>query len=277
MGKQTGGKSKGKAKPKPKAKRKSPVPPEGDLTTIEAHVEAFLAGTSEAATVLTEMGRDAAFTVMQLAKEKKHEELEQFARRLAAIPPQVTTNLHDLRRRSVRRRVEMERREALKAVEVTDLAISGGAVALFDPQRVVEDLATGGRPRRHAERLGAGDIACLGLPQADPVPVRILAEPPPADQPVARLRLHVESGLIFVGPPEASDGPRMGTVRLDPFSTALDDLADRGRFLRMANGVWALWGYIDPDGAVRLHAVPDEAPTEPLELSPMAPVTLPRA
>ena len=266
-----GGKNRGKPKPKRKAK----TAPEGDLETIETHVKAYLDGKSEAASVLTDMGRDASFTVLKLAQEQDNAELEQFARRLAAIPPQVTTNLHELRRKSVRRRIEMERRDATAAVDVADLAVAGGTLGLFDPQRVIEDLATGGRPRRRAERLEAGDVACIGLPKVEPVAVKIHHQPPPEGQDTARLRLKVESGLLFVGPPEASDGPRMGTVRLDPFSTLLDEHAASGRFVRFPNGVFAVMAYLK-EGEVQLHVVDDADPSASLDLSPMAPVTLPR-
>ncbi|MEM7679290.1 MAG: hypothetical protein AAF449_25235, partial [Myxococcota bacterium] len=208
MAKQGG---KGKGKPKPK-KRANKVNARGDLNTIETHVQAYLGGNTDAATVLTEMGRDAAFTVLQLAKRAENADLEKFARRLAAIPPQVETNLHDLRRKSVRRRIETSRRDAAPAVDV-DATFSGGALGIFDPQRVIEDLAVGGRPRRQADRLEVGDIACIGLPHAGELSVRFFEEAPPEGQAVAKLRLKVESGMVYVGPPEASDGPRMGTVR----------------------------------------------------------------
>ena len=80
-----------------------------------------------------------------------------------------------------------------------------------------------------------------------------------------------------MGPPEAADGPRMGTVRLDPFSTLLDEHADKGRFVRLPNGVLALHVYLDQAGAVRIHIVADDAPEGQLDLSPMAPVIPPRA
>ena len=264
-------------KGKPKAKKKAKVSPEGDLETIEAHVKAYVGGKTEAASILTDMGRDAAHTVMRIAKDTANEALEQFARRLAAIPPQVETNMHDLRRKSVRRRVETERKDAPKAFEATGLTIAGGALAVFDPQRVLEDLATGGRPRQRAERLEAGDIACLGLHQAQEVPVRFFEGPAPDGKPTARLRLRVESGMVFVGPPEASDGPRMGTVRLDPFATRLDELAPSGRFLRFPNGILALHACLDAEGEVCLYVGPDAEPEQPLGLSPLAPLSPPRA
>ncbi|MEO1335427.1 MAG: hypothetical protein AAFV29_07270 [Myxococcota bacterium] len=270
-----GGKGKGKSKSKPK-KRASKVSAQGDLTTIETHVEAYLGGDTSAATVLTEMGRDAAFTVLKLAQAAENGDLEQFARRLAAIPPQVETNMHELRRKSVRRLIETSRRQAVVATEAEALTVAGGALGIFDPQRVLEELATGGRPRRQAERLQVGDIACIGLPHAGEVGVRFDAGPPPEGQAVARLRLKVDSGMVFVGPPEASDGPRMGTVRLDPFSTLLDEHAPRGRFVRFANGVHALFAFLTEAGDVAVHFGPDDS-TEALELSPMAPLTLPRA
>ena len=278
MAKQGGGKNKGKSKPKGRAKGKAKVAPEGDLTTIEAHVRGYLAGKTEAAAALKGMGRDAAFTVSKIAEAEGHDALAEFGRRLAAIPPQVETNMLQLRKKSVRRRVESERREAPAAFAVSDLAIEGGAVALFDPQRLVTDLATGGRPRQRPERLQSGDIACIGFASPGPVAVRLREGPAPDGQPTVRLRLHVESGLAFIGPPEASDGPRMGTVRLDPFSTRLDELAERGRFVRIPNGILALFGYSDGEGAAILHVVaPDPEPQRPLDLSPMAPVTLPNA
>lgn len=271
----SGGKNRGKPKSKPK-KKAPKVAPEGDLTTIGRHVEAFLAGESSAGSVLTDMGRDAAFTVLQLAAERADEELEKFGRRLAAIPPQVTTNLHDLRRKSVRDRLQEERKKASPATLAEALAVAGGAVGIFDPQRVLEDLATGGRPRRAADRLQTGDIACFGLSTADSVPVGFSQEPVPDGQPTARLRLRVDSGLVYLGPPEAADGPRMGTVRLDPFSTNLDAYAGQGHFVRMPNGVLGVFGYLDADGAVRLHVRPDDDPEAALNLSPLEPVTLPR-
>lgn len=272
MAKQGATKNRGKRKPKKDRKRAKAQDPldvgaDADLRTVPAHLNAWRTGQrDEATTTLIGMGRDAAFLVQEAAKDADDPELTELARKLAAIPPQVETNLTALRLHAVSERVEDAKAEAPLLVDVPSHSAVGGAIGLFDPMRVQEDLAKSGRPRRDAERLSAGHVAWFGLPSAEATEVRLSTEPPPEGQATRRLRLDVVSGVVFVGRPEASDGPRLGTVRLDPFHTALD--AHEGRFARLKAGVYAVHGYLGPDGGLRIHVIPDSSPQEALEVDP---------
>ncbi len=235
------GKGKKSKRKETKAKKVGPGSFEGpgDLRAVRYHIDQWRKnGVEEARNMLMMLGRDASFTVCEVATERKDEALMAFGRRLVAVRPQLETNLNALRRASVRAHVERARKEAAPAVEVDNLAVAGGAVAVFDPERVVEALARGGWPRKDEARVNAGDVAWFGLPRTAPMPVRFTTRP--ADGRPLRLRLRVESGVVFAGAPEASDGPRLGTVRRDPHHTQLDAHLSSGRFLRVKPGVYLL-------------------------------------
>ena len=70
--------------------------------------------------------------------------------------------------------------------------------------------------------------------------------------------------VLFVGPPEAADGPRLGTVRLDPHKTALDDHAVRGGFVAVPPGRYAVALTRGAKGLV-VHLTP-AAPEETFEV-----------
>jgi len=284
MAKKGATKNRGKRKSKQERKRAKAkhdleaVGIEGDLRVVEAHVKAFLGGQEDEATAaLVAMGRDAAFLVKQAADANDSEGLTELARRLAALPPQVDTNLLELRRASVRARAEEALAEAPLAVEAENLMATAGAVALFDPLRVEEDLAKSGRPRRDPERLAAGHLAWFGLPTAGGTPIHLSLQAPPEGQATRRLRLDVSSGVVFVGPPEASDGPRLGTVRLDPFHTALDEHLERGAFVRLKPGLYAVQAYLSADDQLWVHLTPETEPELALATDPASLGDLPRA
>ncbi len=138
-----------------------------------------------------------------------------------------------------------------------DVKVPGGAVALFDPEVLVSDLAKSGRPRRDPGRVNAGDLTWFGVPVAEAVSVSFSTKPVPKGQDSLRSRLRVTSGVVFVGPLEASDGPRLGTVRLDPFSTTLDEYSDRGAFVRMRPGTYATHAYWQREAGLMVHLIPD--------------------
>lgn len=274
MAKQGAGKNRGKRKPKSERKRAKAkddldaVGIDGDLRAVAAHVAAFKRGQDQEATIaLMGMGRDAAFLIREAAEESKDPGLEELARKLAAVPPQVDTNLYPLRRASVQARVQEALLDAPLAVHAENLMAVGGALAFFDPLQVQDDLAKSGRPGRDPERLQAGDIAWFGLPNAGGTPVVLLTDPPPEGQATRRLRLKVQSGAVFVGPPEAADGPRLGTVRLDPFHTALDAHLQRGAFVRLKPGVFAVHAYLK-GGILQVHLVPDQTPNAEIAVDP---------
>lgn len=259
------GKKKQRKEKKPAFKPKGFSGP-GDLRAVAHHVDQWRNhGVEEARNMLMMLGRDASFTVCQIAEEQKDEELLEFGRRLVAVRPQLETNLNELRRASVRQHVQRAKGSAVPAVEVEDLSVGGGAVGMFDPMRVVEDLVVSGRPRKDAERLSAGDVAWFGLPRAAPTPVRFTTQP--CETEALRLRLRVDSGIVFVGAPEASDGPRLGTVRRDPGRTQLDDHLGSGRFLRMKPGVYRVDARLSAAGVV-VHLLPDPTPEEGLAIDP---------
>lgn len=284
MAKKGATKNRGKRKSKSERKRDKAkrdaeaIGIEGDLRVVDAHVKAFLGGQEEEATsALVTMGRDAAFLVKQAADREDDEGLTELARRLAALPPQVDTNLLQLRRASVLAHIEEAKADAPLAVEAQNLMATGGAVGIFDPEHLVEDLAKSGRPRRDPERMSAGHIVWFGLPTAEGTPVHLHLEPPPEGQATRRLRLDVASGIVFVGPPEAGDGPRLGTVRLDPFSTALDENLERGAFLRLKPGLYAVHAFLSEGACLEVHVVPETDPQEALATDPGSLGDLPRA
>jgi hypothetical protein len=258
-----------KNKRKEKKERKSGMPSKGfegpgDLRAVRYHVEQWRKhGVEEARNMLMMLGRDASFTVCEVAEEWKDEELLAFGRRLVAVRPQLETNLDDLRRLSVKTHVEEAKESALPAVEIEGVQAVGGAFALFDPQRLIEDLTKGGRPRKELDRVNAGDVAWFGLPTAGATAIRFTTQPAPAG--ALRLRLRVDSGVVFAGAPEASDGPRLGTVRRDPHRTRLDEHLNSGHFLRMKPGVYRIDARLE-SGTVMVHLRPDEAPETKLEI-----------
>ena len=213
---------------------------------------------------------------MELAKEKGDEELEAFARRLSAMPPQIETNLHELRRESVRDHVKAAQLEAPLAVE-SKVEVRGGAVGLFDPERVLEDLAKAGRPRRDRERIQRGDVTWLGTSDAGARRARFLLDAPPTAQQTLDVRLEVNSGVVFVGPPEASDGPRLGTVRLDPFHTMLDEHLGNGAFVQMKPGSYVLSAHSDANGDITIYVILDSDRSRATVSDPAQLASLPAA
>lgn len=250
---------------------------EGDLRVVSLHCKAFLDGQEDEATAaLMVMGRDASFVVRAAADESGNQGLSDLARKLAAVPPQVDTNLHAMRSLSVQILVDDAMEDAPLAVHAENLMAVGGSVAIFDPLMVQEDLAKSGRARRDPERLQAGDLVWMGLPSASGTALHLRSDPVAEGQPTRRLRLQVKSGLVFVGPPEASDGPRLGTVRLDPFHTALNEHLEKGAFVKVKPGIYAVYAYLS-DGALALHLLPDPDPSEELVVDPGALGELPGA
>jgi hypothetical protein len=257
MAKKNKPKSNGHAAPSAK------VDDSGDLRDVEALVKKWKAGDMVGAEGLMDLGRDASFLVLALGEKAKDEELLAFGKKLVAVPPRVPTNLHALREASVEKLIKANL-DAPAIESIVDLEI-GTATAFFDPRRVAADLARYGRPRREAKRLEAGDLAWFGIPAAAGK-LDVLTSALPEGAPAVRLRLQVDSGLVFLGPPEASDGARLGTVKLDPFHTGLDDLAAKGRFARLKPGTYALHAYLAGSHHVRVHLVPDPDKKAPLDL-----------
>ncbi len=247
-------KGRGKAKAEP-----------GDLRAVSALVEAWIAGDASASEALMMFGRDASFEVLSLAEQHQNKELAEFGRRLVAVPPHVETNLYGLRRRSVSAAIENVARAGVQATEVRDLVATGGSIAFFDPHLVIDDLVKGGRPRKDTARLAAGDLAWFGLPTADPRPVRIEFGPPPEGVTPLRLRLKVKTGVVFAGPPEASDGPRLGAVRIDPYHTALDAHVERGVLMKWRPGLYALHVFLEGD-TIRVCAEIEADPEATLDI-----------
>lgn len=252
-----GQKNRGAKKPKNRNKPKVQVALDADLRFVEQHIANWKKGITEAGQALITLGRDAAYTARKIAEENDDKDLREFAAKLAAIPPQVDTNLDALREQSIRDHLDAQRKSAPAPAEVDDFEIRGGALALFDPKRVMNDLVHHGRPRKDPRRLVGGDVACFGLPKAEPTRVRFVEDAPPAAASAARIRLKVESGVVFVGPPEASDGPRLGSVRKNPFGTALDEHLDRARFMRLKPGTYAAFAYVDGEARLVVHLVKD--------------------
>lgn len=227
----------------------------GDLRLVAQHVEGFLNGVREAEEALLLMGRDAAALVLAEADKRKSEPLSELGRKLAALRPRVDTNLHELRAESVGRLCELAQKNAPKLSSSPVITVRSPAVALFDPVRVVDALARTGRPRNDVARVTAGDIAWAGLGGKESYAVRLTADAPADAAGALELRLVVESGAVFVGPPEAADGARLGTVRLDPYRTGLDDHLERGAFVGVAAGAYRVL-LLKSDGGVTLHLSP---------------------
>lgn len=228
----------------------------GDLRLVGQHIEHFLKGVREAEEALLLLGRDASALVIAAAAEKGSEELAQLGKKLAAMPPRISTNLYALRKASVESLAESGKSKAPKLAKSPKVEVQGNAVAIFDPSRVSDALARSGRVRNDTERVVRGDIAWFGLGVAPSHTVKVTGQAAPADSRV-KLGLVVDSGVIFVGPPEAADGPRLGTVRLDPHKTALDDHAVRGGFVAVPPGRYAV-GVSKGEGGVVVHLSPVE-------------------
>lgn len=211
----------------------------GDLRLLETHVDNYLKGVKEAETALRLLGRDASATVMEMAERLKNKDLLEFGKRLVAVKPTVETNMMELRHESIVENLARAKATALDLDDAPIITVTGPTVALFDPLKIADALARGGRPRNQIERVARGDLAWFA-PGADRVKVSLTREEADADADALELRLVIESGLFFVGPAEAADGPRMGTVRFDPFRTGLDDFIDRGRFVALEPGPYAL-------------------------------------
>lgn len=271
MAKKGAGKNRGKRKPKNRNKPKVQVAAAADLRLVSAHVDNWLQNVPEAAQALIDLGRDAAFTVLEIAKEKGNKELEELGRRLSATPPSFETNLDALRTQSVLDHLEAQQKEAKSPGEIDDFEITGGAIALFDPKRLMENLVFHGRPRKDPSRLPEGDLAWYGLPTNEPMTVRFVEDAPPEDADTVRLRLKVESGVVFVGPPESSDGPRLGAVRKDPFRTAIDSYLDRGRWMRLKPTTYAVFAqlYKERGLTIWLAKDPDVGSAEVLDIDRM--------
>jgi hypothetical protein len=231
----------------------------GDLREVEKHVKALLAGNEEAVGEIMTFGRDAAGIIARIAEEKKSEQLKELSKRLIAVPPQVPTNMFELRAAAVKELISKAQDKSPNATDVRDFSIASPMVVLFDPQKISDAIAKSGKPRRDAERVGKGDIVFFGAEMA-PIKVTLTTAAVPEGQEVVSNRLKVESGIIFVGPPEASDGPRLGEVRMDPFRTNLHLHLSKGRFVRLKPGSWRASAYQRPGGEVRVHLSVDPDP-----------------
>ncbi|MFO0727410.1 MAG: hypothetical protein U1E65_26775 [Myxococcota bacterium] len=233
----------------------------GDLRLIPAHIEHYKKGVPEAARALRDLGRDAAELVIEIAKQKGDAELEAFGKKLIALKPQYETNMIELRAESIDEVLERGAKAAMDAAGAV-LDVDLPAFGLFDPLSVADALVKGGRPRADNKRVARGDLAWF--PIGGSRRVRIAVGPAP-EASTHELRLKVTSnGLVYAGPPEASDGPRLGSVRLHPHRTQLDAYEDKGRFLRVPEGYYAV--HVDlPDSGevtVTLALTDDPAPIE---------------
>jgi hypothetical protein len=235
----------------------------GDLRLVGQHVEKFLEGVREAEEALLLLGRDASALVIAEAAKRDDPRLVELGRKLAAMPPRVSTNLHELRKASVAELAEAGLKRAPALSRSPKVEVHGPAAVLFDPLRIADALARSGRVRNDTERVTRGDIAWFGLGAASSYTLT-LTSAAPTDAPILRAPLEVGSGVLFVGPPEAADGPRLGTVRLDPHKTALDDHAVRGGFVAVPPGRYAVALTRGAKGLV-VHLTP-AAPEETFEV-----------
>ncbi len=240
----------------------------GDLRAVEYHVDQWSRGVEEGLNMLLMLGRDASFIVERMAKERGTDELKDLARRLVATRPRMESNLYELRAASVNKLVDDAFTKAPNAVDIGEMEIAGGTLGIFDPKRLAEKLARGGRARKDPAQLNAGDLAAFGLETFKGVNIRFTTNPVEAGQRALQLRLAVDSGVVFVGPAQASDGPRMGTLRLDPFTTTLDQYVNEGRFLRIKPDVYRVFAIPEEGGGVTVHLNPDPNPEEDLQLDP---------
>jgi hypothetical protein len=239
----------------------------GDLRLVGLHIEEWLKGRPEADVALMALGRDASFEVLKVADDRDDERLRELGKKLVARKPTVETNLFQLREASVLLQLEAAKKTAKPALETPAFAVDSPSqqVVVFDPLRLKEVLVKGGRPRVDAKELGAGTLACLKLPALG---AKVRFTSAPHDGPSLELRLGVDSGVVFVGPPEAADGPRLGTVRLDPFRTQLDECLSAGTFVRLGPGHFAVHAR-NVDGELVLSLQP-AADMNPIRIDPAA-------
>lgn len=284
MAKSKSGKSaKTKKKAKPKAVspfaqlKSSPHAGLGDLRLIRQHMDAHRAGEPGALEVLTRLGRDASFTAYAYAKELGDAELLDIARRLVAVPPEVHTNLFALREASVD--AVVARHEGAPDLDALEPFTVMGSFGLFDPANVKTAIAKGGRPRTENAKVLDGTVAILGMSVPDLVTVRFEMGPPPEGTATFRRRLKVSTGVVAVGAPEASDGPRLGAVRIDPEQTGLDLALAAGkiRIGRIRPGIYALDAAHLTSSTLTVWVHPDPSPSGPLPPSADAPTSIPIA
>lgn len=237
----------------------------GDLNLVEAHVKNYLKGVREAETALMILGRDASAQVMEIAEQTGNAELLEFGKKLVAVKPKIETNMQELRRDSIVELMERELPKAKKLADSPQIFVNGSAVAVFDPLRVADAICRGGRPRSDVNRISQGDLLWVSSGEGEEKTKVVLAEGDGGAGKALELRLQVDSGLVYVGPPEASDGPRLGTVRFHPFKTGFDDFVGKGRFVSVAPGRYAV-RIRREGGEVRIFLAP--APNDaPLTLS----------
>lgn len=245
-------------------KRRSTTDPMGDLRLVGQHLQAYLDGEPAGLELVQRMGRDASHPALAFAEQSGDAELLTLARRLVAVPPEVKTNLFELREEAV----EAQMRTAAGAPELGGLVLRRtGNVALFDPSQVKKALVQGGRPRNEPDARSKGALLSFGFGVGGEVEVHFHLEAPPEPRPGALGRLRVGSGLVAVGAPEASDGPRIGTVRLDPQATALDAAHAAGtiQFARLAPGVYAARAWHSGPDRLEVFLYPDPEPNRPLD------------
>lgn len=238
----------------------------GDLRLIRDHMDAYRNGEGAALEVLNSLGRDASFAALHYAEELEDAELIEFSRRLVAVPPAIETNLHELREASVETLVASALADEAPALRGDIELEAEGSLAFFDPAAVKRFLARGGRARKEASEEHAGTVALLGLGVAGRVRVEVRAHPPEAGVSTSSRRLRVGSGVVAAGRPEASDGPRLGTVRLDYARTGLDAALERGdaQLFRLPNGIWRVDAVHASETELRIYIYPDPDPEAPL-------------
>lgn len=238
----------------------------GDLRLVRQHMDAYRGGEGAALEVLSSLGRDASYAALTYAEELEDPELIEFSRRLVAVPPAIETNLHDLREASVDNLVAQALADEAPALRGPIELEARGSLALFDPAQVKSFLARGGRARKEASEEHAGTLAMFGLGLGTAVRVEVRAQAAEPEVSVVRRRLRVGSGVVAVGLPEASDGPRLGTVRLDFARTGLDDALERGhaQLFRLPNGIWRVEATHPSPDVLRLYVSPDPEADAPL-------------
>jgi len=231
----------------------------GDLRLVEAHVQAWLQGEERAEGALKMMGRDAAAIVERLGRELEETKLIELARRLVPMRPEVETNLFELRMESIQALVEEAKTQAADLSQHPTVTGQEVSVAIFDPMRVADVLIRTGRVRTLPKRVGAGDIAAFPLPPNEAFNIQVSDSSVPDEQATSVASLQVQSGTVFIGPPEASDGERLGSIRFDPFMTNLHRHLSRGLFIQIPSGSYDIHAFRDGT-TVCLHFLEREAP-----------------
>lgn len=256
-------------KEKRKKKQTAPAANEvegaGDLRLVAAHVNEYRKGVEEAETALRMLGRDAALTVIRLGEELADAKVIELGQSLVAVRPRFPTNLYELREDSVAKHIEAARKDAPLLTDDVKVPDQSLAVGIFDPARVADALIKSGKPRQRAERLGAGDIAWFPINHAASAAVRLKVGEAPKSATSSAMRVCVESGIVFVGPPQASDGPRLGTIRLDPFTTNLDKHLSAGVFVRVAPGQYEVRAGRNGDDVDVWISKSDSLPDDPID------------